>query len=134
MCPDLSVLLHVTKADVREWAARKGLKEGEYDIYPLAALCVPLVEKMHYQDYILAHFDEIKHPDLKDTLAIMLFDKERRSPSLIRHLKQLIASPESNAFFRGGMTAEEWQDLKKKVSELPEPRVGSSSGNRKAQP
>ena len=87
ICPDISVLLDVTERDCENWVAEKTGKK-KYDIYPLLALSNILSEKQIHRDYVTANFDRIKHPELKNIWAVLLFYNGVRTSNVIAHLKK----------------------------------------------
>jgi len=90
---DLPTLLSLTEADYKRWAEEHhGLKEGEYDIYPLFALSWVLGEQKRNRDYVLSHFDDIKHPDVKFVWAWILFTKGSRTDNVMRYLATCVSS------------------------------------------
>jgi hypothetical protein len=115
ICPDISVLLDVTEKDLENWVAEKTGKK-EYDIYPLLALSTILSKKQIHRDYVTANFDRIRHPELKNSWAVLLFYNGERTTNIIAHLKKMVATIPKGSDI--GMNDEEWQKLKEEVMEI----------------
>src|SRR4030095_11316161 len=81
--PYLPVLLSLTEKDI----------ESIGDIYPFAAISSGLSVDKENRVYVLKHFAEIRHPDLKLFWAASLFDAGDVSQVIVNHLVDALQQP-----------------------------------------
>lgn len=101
--PYLPVFLSLAEKDV----------EG-YDIYPFAALSRGLCDRKKNREYVVRHFQEIRHPAIKLFWAAMLFDADSSSPEIQEFLKSALHD-EGKAKLLSEMLGPKFADFKKRV-------------------
>ncbi len=73
--PYLPVLLSLTERDTEK-----------FDLYPFAAISTGLASDKARRAYVLGHFADIRHPQLKLFWAALLFNADDVSPEVVRYL------------------------------------------------
>ena len=81
--PYLPVLLSLTENDIEKYN----------DLYPFVALSSGLSVDKENRVYVLTHFAEIRHPDLKMFWAAMLFNAGDVSQDIVNHLLNALQQP-----------------------------------------
>lgn len=80
--PYQNILFALTENDLRH-----------RDIYPYLALSGDLIEHPQCQAYALKHFQSIQHPMLKMGWGVMLLQRDKASPEIVRYLFQVLQTP-----------------------------------------
>jgi hypothetical protein len=115
--PYTRVLLALTEKDIAQYA--KGLGVKNYCLYPFSALSAGLLERKGPREYVVKHFGEIAHPELKLGWAAGLFNKNAASPEIVRFLRAALESKEQARELRL-MYGPDFKDFKKRLSEAAE--------------
>jgi uncharacterized protein YceK len=119
---DLPTLLSLTPEDIHAWSRRRQLEEGDDDLYPILMLMAGLCQNTSTFDYVVAHFGQIRHPELKTIWAVSLFEKGNRSAEVVSHLKKIIHAENQRGNLKEFLGSD-WEDFKKRVmSETGEDR------------
>jgi len=101
--PYLPVLLALTDKDLN----------GQ-DFYPFAAISRGLCDRKPQREYVLKHFSDIHHPELKLLWATLLFNKKSASPEIVQFLQDALQS-KSQAAILSEMVGPGFEDFKKRV-------------------
>jgi len=83
--PYLPVLFSLTEKDIEK-----------YNLYDFVALSVGICEDRGRRTYAVAHFAEIRHPQLKLFWAAFLFNLNEVSPEIVRYLRDALDSDEQH--------------------------------------
>jgi len=86
----------------------------KYDIYPFDVIIGGVCSRDEYRDYAIRHFSEIRHPELKLFLAVVLFDKGPTSPEIESFLHDALRD-EEQAEKIAGMIGPNFQDFKTRL-------------------
>ena len=105
--PYVPVLLALTEKDL------DGL-----DFYPFAAISRGLCDRKPQREYVLSHFSDIRHPELKLLWAVLLFDKKPASTEIVRFLQKALQS-KSQAVILSEMVGPDFENFKKRVLSQP---------------
>lgn len=105
--PYLPVLFSLTEKDI-----------GGYDLYPFAAISRGLADDKRHRTYAVAHFAEIRHPELKLFWAAMLFDAGDASRDIVRYLNDALDDPKQ-AELLAGIVGPDFKFFRRKVRAHP---------------
>jgi len=101
--PYLPVLLSLTEEDIEK-----------YDLYAFAAISRGLGNDKTHRAYVLAHFTNIRHPQLKLFWAATLFKANDVSLEIVRYLRDALNEPKQ-AELLAGMVGPDFKFFKRKV-------------------
>jgi hypothetical protein len=113
--PYLPVLFSLTEKDI-----------GGYDLYPFAAISRGLADDKQHRAYAVAHFAEIRHPELKLFWAAMLFDAGDASKEIVRYLNDAL-DDQKRAEVLAEMVGPDFKFFRRKVRAHP---YATEGGNR----
>jgi len=117
--PYLPVLLSLTERDAEK-----------FDLYPFAAISTGLASDKAHRAYVLGHFADIRHPQLKLFWAALLFNADDVSPEVVRYLRDALNEPK-RANLLAGMVGPDFKFFKRKVRSHP---YANEGGKQVAQP
>ena len=90
--PHTRIFLALTEKDIEQYAKSLGIKN--YCLYPFAALSAGLLERKRPREYVVKHFGEIAHAELKLGWAVGVFNKNAASPEIVKFLRAALKSKE----------------------------------------
>jgi len=86
----------------------------QYDIYPFAAISRGLCDREKDRKYAIAHFADIRHPELKLFWGAMPFDADSSSPDIVSFLKEAL-NREGDAKVLADIVGPKFKDFKARV-------------------
>lgn len=113
--PYLPVLFALTEKDVDRDA-----------LYAFVAISVGIATDKERRAYAVAHFAEIRYPDLKLFWAAMLFNLQEVSPAIVHYLRDALNSEAQDGVLRS-MVGPEFKFFKRAVRKHPFAQDGSQA-------
>ncbi len=105
--PYLRVIFSLTEKDLEK-----------FDLYPFVAISAGIAADKERRAYAVAHFAEIRHPELKLCWAALLFNLKEVSPEIVRYLRDALDS-DVQAKELHSMTGPEFKFFKRAVRQHP---------------
>jgi hypothetical protein len=105
--PYLPVLFALTEKDI-----------ADYDFYPFGAISRGLCDDEEHRRYAVTHFADIRHPTLKLSWAVMLFDSGATSPEIVSFIQNALKSKARAKMLRE-MIGPNFAEFKERINRYP---------------